>query len=237
MSNFSGNVLRNNVFFFLKFDRGTVSESGDQFSVFFSVAVEQAWCGIYGMAPTIQAQHVVAVTIPTIALIYLTYLWYKKRSNSVTRGRNDPGGGGGTSRKRTRHRNTTSTTTMATSTMPVVAVPSTCNVDPELFPEAMKNAMQKAIRDLETASPIQEICSDAEENLHDGAENGMPDVLPIMTADLEVTAVSKSYTLEVSSRWSLILENLIGRCGEGGLKLDSFFPQGRTVPLPRATPF
>lgn len=114
------------------------------------------------MAPTIQAQHVVAVTIPTIAVLFFTYLWYKKRSNSISRSRNDPGGGG-TSRKRTRHRNTTATA------LPSASV-STSSVEQEIFPEAMKNAMQKAIRDLETASPIQEICSDLEENQLQEAE-------------------------------------------------------------------
>lgn len=103
------------------------------------------------MAPTIQAQHVVAVTIPTIAVIFLTYLWYKKRSNSVTRGRSDPGGG--TSKKRNRHRNTVPSLTSVTSG----------GEQESTFPEAMKSAMQKAMRDLETAAPIQEICSDSEE--------------------------------------------------------------------------
>lgn len=107
------------------------------------------------MAPSIQAQHVVAVTIPTIAVLFLTYFWYKKRSNSITRSRSDPGGGG-ISKKRSRHRNT------------VCTLPSAAelrgNSETEIFPEAMKHAMQKAIRDLETASPIQEICSDSEEN-------------------------------------------------------------------------
>lgn len=107
------------------------------------------------MAPTIQAQHVVAVTIPTIAVIFLTYLWYKKRSNSVTRGRSDPGGGS-TTKKRNRHRNTVQS---------LASVSTGINSELEsTFPEAMKNAMQKAMRDLETAAPIQEICSDAEES-------------------------------------------------------------------------
>ncbi|XP_065225449.1 A-kinase anchor protein 1, mitochondrial isoform X2 [Planococcus citri] len=137
------------------------------------IEIEQAWCGIYGMAPTIQAQHVVAVTIPTIAVIFFTYLWYKKRSNSVTRGRSDPGGGGGTSKKRNRHRTSAgSSHSNSATTSPASAVAISAIAEKETSPvssssslvsEEMKTAMQKAIRDLETAAPIQEVCSDTEE--------------------------------------------------------------------------
>lgn len=131
----------------------------------FMFTVEQAWCGIYGMAPTIQAQHVVAVTIPTIAVIFFTYLWYKKRSNSVTRGRSDPGGGGGTSKKRNRHRTGASSASSSpvSATVAIAAVAEKETSPVTSLSEEMKTAMQKAIRDLETAAPIQEVCSDTEE--------------------------------------------------------------------------
>lgn len=118
------------------------------------------------MAPTIQAQHVVAVTIPTIAVIFLTYLWYKKRSNSVTRGRSDPAGGGGTSKKRNRHRTSSNLSNGNVCNVASVTTMVSNGGEQEnvtAFPEAMKSAMEKAMRDLETAAPIQEVCSDTEE--------------------------------------------------------------------------
>lgn len=142
------------------------------------------------MAPTIQAQHVVAVTIPTIAVIFLTYLWYKKRSNSVTRGKNDPGGGGGTSRKRTRHRNNI-------STMPSVTV-ATCNTEQEIFPVVIKNAMQKAIRDMETTFPIEEINSDYEENEGGVDDNIYKDKISNINNNFEINMNNKNNNVEVS---------------------------------------
>lgn len=140
------------------------------------------------MAPSIQAQHVVAVTIPTIAVLFLTYLWYKKRSNSITRSRNDPGGGGGTSKKRTRHRNAVPVNAAA-----MLAV----NAEQEIFPEAMKNAMQKAIRDLETASPIQEICSDSEESPLQETDKSSCEVHSADTPSFSLQT-NKNHSVEVS---------------------------------------
>lgn len=148
------------------------------------------------MAPSLQAQHVVAVTIPTIAVIFLTYLWYKKRSNSIARGRNDPGGGSGPRKRRNRN---------MVSTMPnVSAVPTSIEQPQESLSEAMKNAMQKAIRDLKTASPIQEICSDSEDGA--SAENASSDATSeTSVGELEAPVEEKKVVqMEVSEHFMLM---------------------------------